>query len=170
MKASPILLLVVTGTLGCLHARDTAVPLYPNAKAAPLPRSQTARVDGPLATIDGHDVRGRGGVFDLLPGCHVVEVDPRARPTFAHSSRLAWSVYFPRTVYVVHMKPGAEYIIRVEYQSQPWLGHLPGRIEVLAHEQDASGVMTALAPARSDVDVRACAIGDGMLRTALKDA
>src|SRR4029079_8726250 len=100
--------------LACRPALDApGVPLYPNAATRRLHRSQVAQVSGPIGSIDGRDLRDLGGPFDLLPGCHIVELDLRVtRTPFPTSGGAYWSGQFPRTIYAIRMKASARYLIR----------------------------------------------------------
>ena len=150
-------LAVATLGLACLHAEDKgAVPLYPNGQTTPLPRAEIARLEGPIAKIDGQDVSRQGGLFDLLPGCHVVELDTQTPPPSAHSSRIRWWGPYPVVTYALRMKPGADYRIHREAYSEV---RPVGGPMVSAQEREASGAITDLAPASSDTDVNACKRG-----------
>ena len=46
-----------------------------NGETTRLPPNQVADLNGPIGKIDGREVNGLGGRFDLLPGCHIVELD-----------------------------------------------------------------------------------------------
>jgi hypothetical protein len=145
---------LATLTLACHPAVDTpGVPLYPNGATTPLPRNQIAQVAGPIAQIDGKDVVGQGGLFDLLPGCHIVELERRLRGEgYALSSGAYWSGQFPITIYALHMKAGARYVIRREIDSDGQ----SGRVILSAREEEASGATADLSPAKSAGDIKAC--------------
>jgi hypothetical protein len=130
------------------------VPLYPNAHTARLPRGQIAQVAGPIAKVDGQDVREQGGVFEVLPGCHFVELDRRpVMDPYALSGGVYLSGEFPPTVYALRMKAGARYVIRRDLLSDS-SGH--GRISLSAREEEPSGAATDLLPAQSADDLQAC--------------
>src|SRR5690242_21875374 len=94
--------------LGCLASEPPAVPLYPNGETARLRAGQVADLVGPIGKIDGRDVSGLGGRFDLLPGCHVVELSRRSDN---NSYGLSGGVYltgsFPATFYALRMRAGS---------------------------------------------------------------
>jgi hypothetical protein len=130
------------------------VPLYPNAQAGRLPREQVAQVAGPLAKIDDRDVVDQGGVFDLLPGCHIVELDRRVvMDPYALSGGVYLSGEYPVTIFALRMKPGARYVIRRDMFADS-SGH--GRITLFAREEEPTGATTELSPAQSADDVKAC--------------
>jgi hypothetical protein len=146
---------VAAFTLACHPAVDTpGVPLYPNAATTRLPRSQTAQVAGPIAKIDGQDVSEQGGVFDVLPGCHIVELDRRpAADAYSLSSAQYWSGQYDATTYALRMKPGARYVIRRDLQTD---GAGTGRVLLSAREEEPGGAVNDLFPAKSAEDIKAC--------------
>jgi hypothetical protein len=97
-------------------------PLYPGSDSPP--RDGIARLYGPAASVDGHDVSTLGDAFELLPGCHAVLT--RGRPIDATNSFSATasqplgSTNFvfapggqPRGEYfVLPMRPGDAYVIK----------------------------------------------------------
>ena len=146
---------VVFALVACHPGVDTpGVPLYPNGATTRLPRDQIAQVAGPIEKIDGRDLLDQGGVFDLLPGCHIIELDRRLSPdAYALSSGAYWSGRFPPTTYAIVMKPGARYAIRRDLQTE---GTGPGRVVLTAREEMPGGAVTDLFPAKSDQDITAC--------------
>lgn len=56
-------------SVGCIADRPSGIPLYP-VNGAPLDASRVARLSGYVRYVDDQDGSRRGGVFDLLPGCH----------------------------------------------------------------------------------------------------
>jgi hypothetical protein len=147
-------LAVATLALGCHPGVDApGVPLYPNGETVRLPRSQVALVAGPIAKIDQKDVAEQGGRFELLPGCHVVELDSRMVPDGNNlSGGMYWTGSFPRTIYAIRMKAGARYEIRRDI----FADGQTGRLVLSASEEEASGATTELAPAKSAEDLKAC--------------
>jgi hypothetical protein len=144
----------ITLPLACHPGVDApGMPLYPNAQTTPLPRDQIARVAGPIAKIDGKDVQEQGGRFELLPGCHVIELDRRmVADAYALSGGSYWTGQFPRTVYAMVMKAGARYDIRREIYSDG----STGRLVLSATEEQAGGTVTDLVPAKSAAEIQAC--------------
>jgi hypothetical protein len=134
------------------------VPLYPNAASTRLPRSEVAELFGPIAKIDEQEVDGRGGGFELLPGCHVVELDRQMQSdAFSLSSGAYWSGQFPQTIYAMRMKAGARYVIRRDIISEGQTG----RVVLSAREEAGNGATADLAPVQSTADVDACKAGGG---------
>lgn len=148
-------LAVATFALACHPAVDApGVPLYPNSATTRLPRDQIAQINGPIIKIDGHDVRDKGGLFDVLPGCHLVELDRNANAgSYALASGAYWVGDFPITIYAIHMKAGARYVIRRDIYSD---GMGMGRINLSAREEQANGATADLLPVQSAEEINAC--------------
>jgi hypothetical protein len=139
----------------CHPSETPGVPLYPNGATTRLPRAQIAQVYGPIEKVDGQDVQGQGGVFDLLAGCHIVELERRmVADGYALSGGTYWTGSFPMTVYALRMKAGARYVIRREL-SADGLGRT-GRVILSAREEEPSGAAADLSPATSLEEVEAC--------------
>jgi hypothetical protein len=148
-------LAAVTLVLGCHPGVEApGVPLYPNgSETTRLPRSEIAMVAGPIAKIDGQDVGDQGGRFELLPGCHVVELDRRMVPDGNNlSGGMYWTGQFPSTTYAIRMKAGARYDIRRDI----FADGQTGRIVLSARSEEASGAMADLVPATSEEEIAAC--------------
>ena len=149
-----LLLPAVLG-LGCLASEPPAVPLYPNGDTTRLPPNQVADLMGPIGKIDGREVGGLGGRFDLLPGCHIVELD---RQSDNSSYSLTGAVYltgsFPATTYALRMQAGARYFIKRDTISEG-VG-VTVRVVLSAREEAPGGAVTDLSPATSLNDVKAC--------------
>jgi hypothetical protein len=131
------------------------VPLYPNGATTRLPREQIAHVVGPVGKIDYRAVEDQGGSFDLLPGCHVVELDRRmTNESYALTGAAYVTGQFPMTVYAIQMKAGARYIIQRDVPSSE-MGPIV-RISLSAREEDANGRVTELSPTTSSEVIRNC--------------
>ena len=154
---SPVraLLFPATLALGCLASEPPAVPLYPNAESTRLPPNQVADLLGPIGKIDEREVGGLGGRFDLLPGCHVVELD---RQSDNGNYSLTGAVYltggFPATTYALRMQAGARYIIQRQTVTEGVGATM--RIVLSAREEFPGGAVTDLVPAKSVDDLEAC--------------
>jgi hypothetical protein len=148
-------LAAVIFVISCHPAVDTpGIPLYPNGATTRLPRNQIAQVAGPIAKVDGQDMGDQSGPFDLLPGCHIVDLDTRPPANaFALSSGTYWSGQFPPTTYAFRMKPGARYVIQRDIQTD---GTGPGRVNLSAREELPTGAVTDLLPVKSADDIKAC--------------
>jgi len=128
------------------------VPLYATDGATRPPRSEIAEVVGPLGKVDGRDVLDQGGWFELRPGCHVVELDPRPPTDSSLSSPMYFTGQFSVTTYVLRMKAGARYVIRRNVIT----GSHQGRITLSALEEAAGGATTELAPMQTVDEIQAC--------------
>jgi len=149
------LLLPTTFALGCLVSEPPAVPLYPNSQSTRLPPNEVADILGPIGKIDGREVGGQGGRFDLLPGCHVVELDRQSDSgNYSLTSAIYLTGGFPATTYALRTQAGGRYII----QRQTVTGGISGtfRIVLSAREEAPGGAVTDLVPAKSVHDVDAC--------------
>jgi hypothetical protein len=134
-------------------AGPAAVPLYPNAAATRLPSAQVALVSGPIAKIDDKDLENQAGGFELLPGCHLVELQRQlVDDSYALTGGTYWSGQFPKTVYAIRMKAGARYVIRRDIVSDGQVG----RVVLSAQEQAPNGMTVDLAPVQSVEEVKAC--------------
>jgi hypothetical protein len=164
-----------TFSLACLHeVPETGLPLYLNGQSAPngasarLPREQIAQVTGPIEKIDDRDLTGQSGWFDLLPGCHVVELDRRiVADGYALSGARYWTGQFSRTTYSLQMKAGARYVI----QRQIYSDGNSTRVILSAREEEAGGAITDLSPAKSGEEIAACRSerADGAPRRGARD-
>jgi hypothetical protein len=145
--------------LGCHPAVDApGVPLYPSGATARLPRSQIAQIAGPIAKVDGQEVIGQDGPFDLLPGCHVVELD-RGRLVTEGSAPLRgtyWNGAFSSSTYAIRVKAGARYVIRLQIYTGGLGPSGNSRGELSVREEQASGAMADLAMAKSAEEIAAC--------------
>ena len=148
------LVVPTTLALGCLASEPPAIPLYPGSESTRLPANQVADVTGPIGKIDGREVGDQGGRFDLLPGCHVVELSQQGDSNSSLSGGIYLTGSFPATVYALRMQAGARYFI----QRQTVLEGVgvPARLELSAREEIPGGAVTDLAPAKSVDDLRAC--------------
>lgn len=147
-------LAVATLGLACHPGVEApGVPLYPNGATARLPRNQVALVAGPIAKIDGQEVVDEGGRYELLPGCHVVELDRRMIADGNNlSGGMYWTGQFPNATYAIHMKAGAHYEIRREI----FADGQSGRVVLSAREEQPNGAVADLEPAKSAAEINAC--------------
>ena len=135
---------------GCVGPSMTSrgYPLYAGAS---LPASKVAtlgvlaRGEGrpirddaavPIKMVDGMDVLAKGWTFELLPGCHVVELDVRARGPW-YSGPLVPPLV--PTTFIFTMKAGYSYLVETE-----WVRDMGRYVPVLhGWEQDSTGKQTA---------------------------
>jgi hypothetical protein len=149
------LFLAGTLTLGCLGSEPPAIALYPNAAVARLPPNQVATLSGTIARVDDRDVAELGGPFELLPGCHVVELT-RQIPNNGYS--LTIGVYFtgqlPVAIFALPMKAGARYVVRRDLV--PTGTGMQRRLVFSAREELPGGAGTDLHPSFAWHDVVDC--------------
>lgn len=153
--ASPVPLAAALLALACHPGvAPRGLPLYSNVSATPLPRVAVAELMGPIGKVDGRVVLNQGGAFELLPGCHVVELDRRPLNNDNLSSDVYLTGEFPPTTYAIRMKAGASYIIRRNFSGSGG-GSMIG-IQLSAQEEDASGRVTDLNPMKSLDEIHEC--------------
>jgi hypothetical protein len=106
---------------------------------------------GPIGSVDGKDVSAQGDVFDLLPGCHIVQL----HGDMARSNgNFYWVGTVPRFVFALRMKAGHRYILRREFVQD--MSSMTGRIVAFAHEEDSAGASSPLSPVQRSDDIRVC--------------
>ena len=149
-----LMVAVATAPLACHPGADApGVPLYPNAAATRLPRNQVALVEGPIEKVDGQEVGDQGGRFELLPGCHVIQLDRRAPADNYSLSNTSYLTGQLATVYyAMQMMAGGRYEIRRDVIVDGQMG----RITVSAREEAPGGAVTDLFPAKSADELRSC--------------
>lgn len=133
---------------GC-GTQATAYPLYAKVGAGPGP-DKVAVLYGPVQTVDGQNVAGKGQTFELLPGCHVVTLQ---RNVGEGSANGAWASNLPYLVVAFEMKPAHRYVINMDrqYSSGP-----RGRMKLFASEKAPDGKVVHVPFAGSDEDVLSC--------------
>jgi hypothetical protein len=126
----------------------TAYPLYPKVGGGPG-ADKVALLRGPIAFVDGNSVAGKGSTFELLPGCHVVQLQ---RNVGAGSEGGAWSATIPQIVFAFQMKPAHTYAVRTQADDS---GGPYGRLEIFAQEYAPDGSRTRV-PLAGDYEINAC--------------
>jgi hypothetical protein len=124
-------------------------PLYAKVGAGPGP-DKVAMLRGPVQTVDGHDVSGKGQTFELLPGCHVVTLQ---RNIGMGTASGAFAANVGHLVIAFPMRPGHSYTIVMEQDdsSAP-----VGRYTIVASEKAPDGSVVRVPFARSDDDITSC--------------
>ena len=152
----PLILLLLATAAGsaCAHFQATPYAIYPGPARPP---AEVARLNGPIATVDGVDVSRLGSAFQLLPGCHVVVVREKLGEGSAGG---AWSATIPRTVYAFQMVAGRSYDVNVHLQSggSASVGNANvGDVKLTALEREANGKsLGAIGPLRRSAEKTAC--------------
>lgn len=146
-----IVIVTAVATGGCIADRASGVPLYP-VTGAPLDASRVARLSGYVRYVDDQDVSRRGGVFDLLPGCHLI----RTPTSWGKSSNMGAIVAAtPELTFALLMRAGYQYSIELiaDTPSGP-----SGDVDVKAFERDAQGkLVQTFGWAKSTQDLKHCA-------------
>jgi hypothetical protein len=138
----------------CHVAADPrGMPLY--AATAPLARDAVAELTGPIAKVDGRVVIDQGGSFEVLPGCHVVELDRRMNAdTYSVTGGVYLTGQYPETTYVIRMKAGARYTIQRSLPADS-MSHVI-HVRLSAREEEPSGKVTELFPMRDAAEIHGC--------------
>lgn len=144
-------LLAVGAVSGCIH-NDRGLPLYGGDT---LPEERVARLVGPIERVDGKAVPGGTGTFELMPGCHLVQIGGSVGTAFKAAPEDGWVATIPRLVYAFPMRAGHSYSI--SFEPAPTLGKQSvGTGRMLAREDDRKGHRQVISPARTREDVAEC--------------
>src|SRR5258707_12854819 len=106
MRAREVCLLF-TVLASCALGTTRGVPLY-EPSGVPHARGDVAVLIGPIKFVDGKDVALLGSAFELLPGCHVVQIGGHA----GHVDREphgGWGPSPPPPAYAFPLAPCATY-------------------------------------------------------------
>jgi hypothetical protein len=106
-----------------------------------------------IRAVDGWQVSHLDRAFELLPGCHVVETEGRV---IVASGNTTQSPAVGSQAFVLHMKPGYEYVVVVEmYEGMTD----PAPMLVHTVEKDPSGAPTGtVAPVDPAAAAQACGV------------
>jgi hypothetical protein len=143
---------VATVALGCLHHSAGSYPLYDPA-APRRPSTEVARLVGPIASVDGRDVRDLGRSFELLPGCHIV-VTQKQMLDFGQAESLDRALFLPVT-FAFQMKPSHAYVIDPPER----VGGSNGVPLIRAHAEAPNGLKATVDPAVSERVIEDCKAG-----------
>ena len=139
--------------VACVGSDRRGVPLYADG---PRARNEVAFLVGPITRVDGVDVPTRGHAFELLPGCHIVEIGGKEgglSPQYG-----GWIASFPHLTYAFEMQARATYTITFEVD--PAVGQAENRPgQVVAREHDAHDRVRVIPFARSSADLERCREG-----------
>jgi hypothetical protein len=67
---------MVSLALACVGTPSRGYPLYPSDTGR-RDESEVALLGGYVQFVDGQDVGSHGGLFEVLPGCHVIGTPSR---------------------------------------------------------------------------------------------
>jgi len=151
-RALPALGLLSLGLLtGCIRT-TRGEQLYGGNQ---LPEDRVARLVGPIERVDGNAVPSGVGTFELLPGCHLVQIGGVMGGGFKAAPESNWVATVPRQVYAFPMRAGRSYSIT--FEPEPALGtRSVGYGRVVAREDDGAGHHKVMHPARTREDVNEC--------------
>jgi hypothetical protein len=143
----------------CVRRNPRGVALY-SPSAATTSSSTVVQLIGPIRSVDGKDVDGT--TFELLPGCHVVEIgglehhiDPRVGGEIGT---------LPRLVYAVWMTAGHTYVVELSREPDFRSGPV-SQVRILLREQDVEGrVVATIAPATDIQTIEDCRAAATRLR------
>ena len=147
---------------GCIFSSERGVPLYADSEPRRA-RSEVALLIGPVVLVDGENVTSRGSAFELLPGCHLVEIGNEAG-SVGHMTLYGGQVAsVPRLVYAFRMRAGSVYTIDLEIE--PTIGMAPTGVgHIVAHEQDAQGHDRVVPSIRESASIYSCKRWDAEMR------
>jgi hypothetical protein len=143
------LLLALLAGPACIARVPRGTPLY---TAVPRPGvDQVALLAGYVARVDQREVGSLGGIFELLPGCHVIETPTKWAEGSSYGALIATT---GTITFAITTQPAHRYEIVVE-------GDMPtgpvGPISIRARESDPTGdTVRFWGPARSRDEVEAC--------------
>ena len=140
---TPVCLLLTL--VGCVESRPR--PLYAPTNPPPH-KEEVATLSGYVRYVDGNDVSGMGGLFELLPGCHVVET-PSQWGTGDQGS--AAIITTGKVRFAMPMKARHAYAVDMG----PGLWTKDG-VGMAATEKDAAGNLTASFRPASEPEIAAC--------------
>jgi hypothetical protein len=148
IAATIAVLAVGCAVMGCANNfRGTA--LYPGVRRE---RTEVAQLVGPVTSVDFTPVPNQQGAFELLPGCHIVEIGG----SFGGFTRgSAWGIWIPHFFYAMQMQAQGRYTI--EDATGAAVGLAPSMTSrVIAREEDAKGTVHVLQPASSGAELQQC--------------
>lgn len=134
---------------GCIGT-TRGLPLY----GGDLPRDQIAQLIGPVRRVDGQSVPTGYGTFELLPGCHVVQIGGGVGSANI-STGGGWAATLPPLTYAIRMRQGYTYTITFEREPSLGLGPV-GYGDIVAREEDRDGHQRPLTFARDRADIAEC--------------
>jgi hypothetical protein len=142
--------LFVVGAAGCLGGGGRGYPLYGAVEPPPKP-SDVARLTGYVFAVDGKEVTDVGHVFELLPGCHMVQT-PKEWGGVGSTGGVI--VRTNHMTFALPMKAAHQYLIEVQASV---IGGAYTSAAVVASEKDLDGNLTAMfQPVTSAEQVASC--------------
>jgi hypothetical protein len=143
---------VCAGPAGCIAGSARGYALYATEGGRPG-LDEVARLGGYVRYVDGQDVSGHGGPFELLPGCHVIGT-PSEWGSINGAATAAVMAKTGKWMFALPMR--ADYYYSVDVEVPPMTGPT-APLSIHAHEKDASGKTTrTFASATSAQDLESC--------------
>lgn len=139
-------------TAACVSNEARGTPLYPES-GQPRARGEVALLTGPIKAVDGKPVAGGGSSFELLPGCHVVEIGGRVGSM--DPSQGGWTATVPQLFYAFQMEAGGTYSIAFELGASAGQGPI-GSGRIAARATSATGSVSEIEPAKDTAALQAC--------------
>jgi hypothetical protein len=143
--------LVCAGLSACASDAVRGVALYP--PEPPRLRREIALLIGPVETVDGRNVGAQGPIFELLPGCHIVELGDSVGQIGERESLAALS---SARVYAFRMRAGHTYRIDVPRGGTPSSAYPTSGNRTVAREENEHGQVAFVPLAMSSYDLNAC--------------
>jgi hypothetical protein len=132
-------------------------PLYTKVGDGPG-HDKVCFLRGQIAFVDDTPVRDKGTAFELLPGCHVVQL---ANSVHAGTTEGGWSAHLPTYVFAFEMKPAHTYTIDLRNEDS---SGMYGRLWVIGQEHAPDGSVNRVPIAGSGeiADCRRWATSQGL--------
>ncbi len=148
-----VALVLAWAASACVGSDRRGVPLY---TGGPRGSDEVAILVGPITRVDGVDVPTRGHAFELLPGCHIVEIGGKEGALSPQYG--GWIASFPHLTYAFEMQARATY--KITFEVDPSVGQPDNRPgQVVAREHDAQNRVRVIPFARSAADIKLCQSG-----------
>ena len=137
----------------CIVHEGEPHPLY-TTNEPPRPPDQTAKLFGPIKTVDGEDVSKQGQSFTLLPGCHVVRLLEKVGHIDSHNGG-GFIGTLGHTTFALRMKAGHTYEIDLGNNTGTMRPLNQMTIQAWERAADGSGA-TSIPPVKSGNEIDAC--------------
>ena len=140
----------------CLSRSPRGIPLYDTSKITPS-EAAVAQIIGPIISVDDMNVDSGVSAYELLPGCHVIEiggtvdhVDPRVGGEIGT---------LPRLFYPVWMMGGNIYVVEIEPEPNLRSGLITHSRVVFREKNRAGQILGELAATSDGRRIRNCREG-----------
>jgi hypothetical protein len=147
VDAGLLMLLLPACITGGGHPR----PLYPGA---PRPPAETARLFGPIGTVDGQDVSHLGKSFALAPGCHVVRPVSKLAEVDKTSPNSYVAAVPSDVTFALRMQARHTYEVTIQPAENTGQTSIVGVVQ--AWDRDDAGRSTPVAAIATTAEIDAC--------------